>query len=383
MGTRFPGKQRITGVDLARGFAVLGMVILNFKGIFSCPNSFPIQLCWTIDFMNRRAAAILVMTAGVGLTLLSGYTLGNGPARITAGTRMILARRAGFLLVAGYLLSMTWSGDILHFYGAYILIGICFLTCSSQTLAAGGALFWLGSFIQFSDYFDWIIQAGEELTISGQLVDLAFTGYYPIFPWAAFLIFGMWLGRQALGNPGFRKKALIAASILFLSSELISRTAPALAGGNHFSFSTTLARLTFVDLSTSTPLGVVSGIGTGLWVIMLSLAAAQNPRRKWIIPLIRAGQTALSLYIFQIVLVINGLLFLGVSDQQNILVVVTGSLAFFWIYTRLVAEWLRHYNKGPFETLMRRFPGFYHPLFSKPELKIPPHCQTGIPGSDY
>jgi uncharacterized membrane protein YeiB len=352
-----PEKQRITGYDLARGFAVLGMVILNFKGIFSCPDSFPVELCRTLDFMNRRAAAVLVMTAGAGLTLLSGYTLQNGRVRITAGTRMVLARRACFLLVAGTLLSMTWSGDILHFYGAYILIGICFLTGSSKTLAAGGALFWAGSFIRFSDCFDWIIQAGEAPVFSGRLVDLCFTGYYPIFPWAAFLITGMWLGRQAVEHPDFRKKAMISGSILVLSAEVVARAGPALAEGNPFL--TPLALVTGVDLPASTPLGVVSGIGTGLWVVMLSLAAARNPGRKWIIPMCLAGRTSLSLYVFQIVLVINGLLFLGVSDQQNVLVVVAGSLAFFWVYTRLAAEWLRHHDKGPLETLMRRFPVFH------------------------
>lgn len=357
METKISCRQRIAGYDLARGIAILVMVILNFRGIFSCHDSFPVWLSQGMGFMNRRAAVLLVMVAGAGLTLLSGYAVDGQRVRIRPGSCSVLFKRALFLLFAGYLLSMTWSGDILHFYGIYILIGILYLKCSNRSLMVSAAIFWLAGCFQFTDGFDLMLQQGEDSLFSRQMVDILFAGYYPVCPWAALLLAGMWLGRQDAGDPVFRKRGLILGSLLFVFSELISRGVTVMAGdaGHDLPFLNTLSQAACLDLSASTPLGVVSGAGTGLCVIMLSLMAATSPKKRWVYYLSVAGKTSLTLYVFQILFVINSLLFLGVSDRQNILVVLVGSFAFFGLYTGCASLWLDKYAKGPLEILMRKF----------------------------
>ena len=42
-------------------------------------------------------------------------------------------------------------------------------------------------------------------TAAGQVRHLFFNGFHPVVPWLAFLLVGMWLGRQDLRDPEVRR----------------------------------------------------------------------------------------------------------------------------------------------------------------------------------
>ena len=66
-----PESNRIIGYDLARGLAILIMVVINFKVMLSVNDTFPGWLSSAVDFMDRRAAVMLVMIAGAGISLMT------------------------------------------------------------------------------------------------------------------------------------------------------------------------------------------------------------------------------------------------------------------------------------------------------------------------
>ena len=107
------GYQRIAGYDLARGIAVFVMLFINFREVFALQDvSWP-WLSDAIALFNRRAAVVLVMVSGAGVSLIF--------RNMGAKSRRILLDRAVFLFLAGGLLSRIWSADILHFLrGVYL-----------------------------------------------------------------------------------------------------------------------------------------------------------------------------------------------------------------------------------------------------------------------
>lgn len=66
-----PINTRIAGYDFARALAIFGMVAINFKYIMRAQDNGPEWFIWFMSLLDGRAAAIFVMLAGVGLSLLS------------------------------------------------------------------------------------------------------------------------------------------------------------------------------------------------------------------------------------------------------------------------------------------------------------------------
>jgi uncharacterized membrane protein len=63
--------RRIAGYDIARSFALLGMVVVHFSLVLASDRSGPGWLVSILGFLDGRAAATFVILAGVGLTLRS------------------------------------------------------------------------------------------------------------------------------------------------------------------------------------------------------------------------------------------------------------------------------------------------------------------------
>ena len=355
-------RHRIVGYDLARGIAIFGMILINFTMIFSTNQTTPVFLIDFLEFINRRSAATLVMVAGVGMTLLSKGQVVNGKRQVRPGTKRDLFKRACFLLVAGYLLSMTWAGDILHFYGVFIIIGICFLTASNRVVLSAAGFFFLVGVILYSIDSDTIRQGLTDHFFSDQVADILFSGYYPVFPWTAFLLGGIWFGRQYVSNPLFKKKALVWAAVMVAMAEIGSRIVLGHVSKDLPDAFAALIRVmqpwAIIDLTIPSPLSVISGFGTSMMVILFSMGTCERQGERWLSHWTAAGKTSLTLYVFHILFVINPLMILGVSHKENTVPVIIGASVFFFFYSTFARMWLKRYEKGPLELLMRAFPFF-------------------------
>ncbi|HCY85561.1 MAG TPA: hypothetical protein DHV36_10540 [Desulfobacteraceae bacterium] len=323
-------KGRISGYDLARGMAVLLMVVLNFKGVLAKTDAGPVWLSGLLELLDRRAAAALVMISGAGVTLF----FRQRAHRRTAGTALV--NRSLFLCVCGLALTRIWSGDILHFYGVFIFLGILLAGRSGVFLAGFGLLAWSVSWLMILPVFE-VLEAGFDHAGIDFLVDLFFTGYFPIFPWAAYFAAGMGLGRLDLRQAKLRQMLWILGVVL-ATVAVGSRLFGSL-GWNE------------INLALSTPMSVVSGLGTGLCLIMAGADIALKTRGRLVRLVEAAGRTSLSFYIFHI-LVIHGLVRFG---EKGLPWVTGAGICLFFLYAAWAHRWTRRYGRGPLEAVMRRF----------------------------
>lgn len=353
------GLKRIQGYDLARGVAIFAMVIIDFKAFFCTDETYPEWLYAIIEYMDRRAAVLLVMIAGAGMTLMSRRA-------DLEKSEYTLFKRAVFLMLCGIPITTIWPADILHFYGFFILTGLVMVQLSSRGLLVGAAVFWLISFIGLFDTAFGHLENFAAGSLPKQLAEFFFTGYYPVFPWAALYLFGMWLGRQDLKNRHVAITLLGSGLLAAVLSECAGSFIPGMAGkiiiARGASDETAayifilLSKLTVMDLTIPSPVSIISSAGTGLCVIILSFMCAcglkQGPPQSFLI----AGKNTLSFYVLHI-LCIKGIETLpGIGEDYPVLWCTAGAIFFNATYVLLMRLWLKKFAMGPLEAAMRHFP---------------------------
>ncbi len=369
-----PRAKRIQGYDLARGVAIFAMVIIDFKTFFCIDETFPEWLYTFIEYMDRRAAVALVMIAGAGMTLMLRK------AELTK-TRNTLFKRAVFLMLCGILIARIWPADILHFYGFFILIGLTMAQLSGPGLLIGAAVFWLVSFLGLSDSACGYLESFTAGSLPSRLANLFFTGYYPVFPWAALYLLGMWIGRQNLKNRHVTITLLSSGLLVAILSERAGYFIPGMAIKTVLAYGASdetaayifilLSKLTVIDLALPSPVSIVSGAGTGLCVIMLSFLCTtglkQGPLQYFLI----AGKNTLSLYVLHILFIKGFETLPGIGENYPVLWCTAGAILFITTYTLLMRQWLKKFAMGPLESAMRYFPF----------VKTPPRIMKKHPGT--
>ena len=366
--------NRIIGCDLARAVALLGMLLVNFSVLLGNGTSDPTLLDHLIEMIRGRAAATFVVLAGVGLSLLTrSVYLSKDRAAINA-KRFILLKRSLFLLVIGlFNFVLSPISDILHFYAVYIAIGACLLTLSNRSLAVlAFATIAVRPLVMTSFDFvkNWNLNTVADTGI-GSLLGLIghffFNGCFPVIPWMAFVMVGMWIGRRDLSDRSFRKKLLLTGAGAVTIAESLSRVGMyLLSSAQHGLGAENLLPLFQIVSWDSIPLFMISAMGSALGVISLSTILADKcGNSRWIMPHIAAGQVTLSLYVAHIIV---GTLFLKTVETLEMELVffpLWGTIVFYTGAVLFAYYWMRRFGKGPLELLMRRF------LVFRGHLKIP------------
>jgi uncharacterized membrane protein len=188
--------SRIDGYDLARMAAMFGMTLVNLKSIFADQAVDPAWLYCMIEHIDGRAAATFVVLSGVGISLLSRHERGAGTGLNDSSGRMILLKRALFLFVSGICLIRLWPADILHFFGLYLMLATFMLKMPERRLLVVAGFFII-AFQLLTLFFDYEkgwngINADyiDLWSVNGFIRNTFFNGFYPIFPWSAFLLLG-------------------------------------------------------------------------------------------------------------------------------------------------------------------------------------------------
>ncbi|MBM3716798.1 MAG: DUF1624 domain-containing protein, partial [Actinobacteria bacterium] len=214
---RLDGPGRLTGIDLARGLAVLGMLAAHLLTIELFDPGDPST--W-LDIVNGRSSILFATLAGVSIALVTG-----GPRPLPSADRpraaARLAVRAAVLWVIGILLITTGVPVyvILPAYAVLFLLALPFLGWSAGPLFLAAAAFglvmpWVQPFLNAAPI--WSGALGVELFLG--------VGWaYPFTVWIAFLLAGMGVGRLDLR--GIRGPALLALSGAVLA--VIGYTVPA------------------------------------------------------------------------------------------------------------------------------------------------------------
>ena len=351
---------RIAGYDLARSLALFGLVVANFSGDIEHADFY-----WLHSFIQERTIAFLVL-GGVGISLLKQRDQRTNDAHRSADSRKRLVRRAAFLLVVGICCNLIWHTNFLCRYSICIAIGALLLTVSNRWLWSLAFVFiaiWAVFVFLVSDYkvgWDWswkTLWEGDLWTVDGMLRFLIFSRPHIVFPWAAFLLIGMWLGRKDVQNPKTRRNVFFGGVAIALVLEcapwLLLRCAIWLEFRPDFSVSaidavwSLLFTLHYFFARGGSAIGIIGGS------LMLT---EKYPSAKWTRPFIATCQLALTLYVVH--LIIGGGLLKTLDVLDKTLPFAIGSAVIFCICAVVFSHfWTKRFARGPLEWGMRRITG--------------------------
>lgn len=363
--------NRIEGYDLARALAIFGMVVVNFKIVMAGAGwglesqVGPGWLHFLTGLFDGRAAALFVVLAGVGMTLGARRAFSSGVAAELRAARVTLWKRAAFLFVGGMFFSLLWEADILHYYGWYIGIGALLIGCRSRTLLRVAALLVIAfaGMVFTLDYeagwdFDTLTYT-DFWTVGGQARNLFFNGFHPVVPWLAFLIVGIWLGRQDLLNPSVRRRVLIVGACVALVAEAVSAALVELFTRNASSADEELiVALLGTEAMPPMPLYMLAAGGTALAVISLCVGFSQRfPDAPGHRALTAAGRLSLTIYVGHVILGLGILDAAGLLEGRSLWFAVTAAVSFYALAVVFAVLWTRRWNRGPLEGAMRRVAG--------------------------
>lgn len=338
---------RLPGLDLARYFALIGMVFVNFKLAMHPATPTPTVLAWLFKLLEGKASATFVMLAGVGLSFATRKaSLGDAWGWIV--------RRALFLLAVGLLNLLVFPADIIHYYAVYFMLALPLLQADRKSLVLAILLVSVVSSVALShlDYsqgWDWDTLTYHGLwQAEGFVRNLLFNGFHPVLPWIVFFWGGMLLARLSLERPSTQWGLILAGIVGIAAANLVSLL------GAQSSWAWALN-------TTPIPPGpayLLMGTGSALLCIGVCLRLTdQHPPffAAVIAGLLPAGRMTLTLYLAHILLGMGWLEAIGALDgtwtlTQSLL----ASLAFIVIATACAWWWSRRFAHGPVEALMRK-----------------------------
>lgn len=353
--------NRIIGFDLARAYAIFGMYIVNFNMVFGSYNdtSFGGKF---LSLFSGNSSTLFVMLAGMGIALMTNRP--NYTTEEKNTLRNTVLKRALFLFVLGLLLSIWWPADILHFYGVYMLIAsfLLFMHKRYYLIAATISIIIFHVLLLVIPFekgwnFD-TLEYTDLWSISGFIRNTFYNGWNSVFPWVAYFIVGMYLGRLNWTLWITQKRMFILGAALFLPITTLQFFAQ-----NIFTNRELIDVITADYLPPLLPF-LLSTIGFGLMLIAVFMYSSQFfTDRKFAQNLAKTGQMTLTHYISQ--LTIGMIIFsqssgkeyaakLNETDAVHPFWILAFSILYFAASYYFSKIWATKYKNGPLEMLMRK-----------------------------
>jgi uncharacterized protein len=358
-------KQRIIGFDLARAYAVFGMYIVNFNVVFGDTKDASL-FGQFLSLFSGNSSTAFVMLSGMGLALMSSRIHKYTPQDRNRLRNTVL-KRAGFLFVLGLLLSLWWPADILHFYGGYMCIAafLLFANKNYHLLVACTAILIFHLLVLVIPFetgwnFDTLFYK-DFWTIQGFFRNMFYNGWNPIFPWLAYFMIGLYLGRLDWASKIVQMKVFTIGFILFIFTTTIQVFST--------QFTTDKDLLFFINADYLPPFlpFMLSTTGFDLMLIAGFMYLGMNiSESKLAQDFAKTGQMTLTHYISHIVL--GMILFSFIIEQTNIgqgspkiivapIYIFSFACLYFVMSYFFSKFWLKKYKNGVFETLMRKISG--------------------------
>jgi len=355
-------KQRIIGFDLARAYAIFGMYIVNFNIVFGDYQDHSLAGQF-LSLFSGNSSTVFVMLAGMGIALMTNrgneYTI-EDKNRL----KSIINKRAWFLFVIGLALYVWWPADILHFYGGYMHLALLLLFVNKKYyLYAGVAAIvvfhMLLLFIPYETGWNFeTLQYKDFWTVNGFLRNTMYNGWNPIFPWFAYFAVGMYLGRLDWTIPNTQKKIFLIGLVMYATIALIQLFTHLLPISEDIRF--------YIHADYLPPFlpFVISTLGFGMMMISTFMYVSKFiNQNKFATELAKTGQMTLTHYVSH--LTIGMLLFAFLTDKEyspklneqaplHPMIIFSFALSYFVFSFYFSKVWMRKFQNGPFETLMRK-----------------------------
>jgi len=338
---------RVTGVDAARGLALIGMFVAHVA-----PAAASVDVTELIALAEERPRLLFALTAGVGLGLLTGA---SRPADDHRGVlRRQIAIRAVILVALGLLIVATLNPLVFVILDVY---GIAFLVMLPFLFVPPRVAIWLGAALltvtpaiaAFAERDQGFLLARE--TEVGLLIEWFFTGAYPVIIWVPVMLIGLGLARVDVASPvvvrWYALAGVVAASVCLPLSRLLP--GEELVGVED----ATAAWAIPVGASLET----VGNVGVCLLVLAaaVTLTALVHPAVRRVSsailsPVSAMGAMPLTIYTAHLVVIASAKRRVGdvVTDDSWPLLIglIVGSMVFAWLWQRFV-------GRGPLEAALR------------------------------
>ncbi|RZU31452.1 heparan-alpha-glucosaminide N-acetyltransferase domain-containing protein [Blastococcus saxobsidens] len=349
--SRAAGRDRIGGLDLARGLAVLGMFGAHLD-IGAELTTDPSTWAAVVD---GRSSVLFATLAGVSIALLSGGTRPvDGIELVQARLRIVV--RAAWVFAIGAVLEWldTFVAIILGVYAVLFVLALPFLRMSPRRLfLLAGALAVVGP--PLDALLGQVLSVAD--TEAHYVAELLVTGSYPALLWLAFLLVGLGVGRLDLEAAGVRARLAASGAVAavlgygggWLTTRLLAGGEPSRGPAAGFASPVgewQAAWFTGAEPHSGTTSELVGSAGFALLVLALGLVAADLLPLPTA-PLRAVGALALSVYSAQVV-VLWALLQVDPQAARG-----TGAWVLFCLTALSVAGmWRWRLRRGPLERLL-------------------------------
>ena len=359
-GTQTPTARRVVGFDVARALALFGMIVIHFNLVMADGDSGWLQ--WTLDRSAGRPAAVFMLLAGVGIAIRSNRSAEQGDAAISSARR-VLVRRGLFLLVCGFVFLTVWPGDILRLYGVSFLITAPLLLAPTRfllMLAASIIAAFVGMVFLLDFSAGWNFETLDYAglwTAKGATRNLLFNGFRAVFPWTAFLLTGICLGRMDWSSQVVRRTTILCGLVVTAIAEVVSQplVAVVIAAGTP---SEDAVAVFGTDSLPAMPLFLLSAGGLACAVIAISVGWAEaSPSGLIVRSLAATGQTAFTWYMAHVVVGVGGLSAAGLVQRHTSLLALAVATGACVLATCFSLQYRRRFRYGPLEWVLRRIAG--------------------------
>ena len=362
-----PAAKRIIDLDVTRAVAIIGVVAMNFHGYLILDggvegDSFVNRVFnpWTGP-LSTRFAAVFVMVAGMGVTLMTNRSRLGHDAAARSNDRWKLLRRGLVLYAFGYVFDWIWEGTILFFYGAFFVAAALLfvlrtrwlvLTGAVAALAGAGVEWWRFQRESHGHSTTWLLGSAAR-SPRGLLADTFVNGTHPLLPWLAFLCLGMILGRHLPLRLDRRIMLAFGGMVLTLASYAVHTAAAT---------STLRAQLFATDPYSRSLVYTVGTIGSSVAAFCVVGAVAQaTSGRRLTRGLAEAGRMTLTIYVLHALtfnVLVHRLEWIRPAGLDTALAFAAG----FWVVAIVAATmWQERFGMGPLERVYRRLGGDPHP----------------------
>lgn len=338
----FGRTDRIVGVDVARGLAVLGMfgAHLGQREFFDWGD----PASWDA-VVNGRSSILFALLAGVSIAIISGRRR-SLDAALLSRVRVRIVIRAIIIFAIGLALELlgTNVAVILTYYGVLFLLALPFLRWRPRSLFALAGL--------IAIVMPLLLLVPQQTTSTAEFAwwtpaaELLVTGNYPSLVWIAFVLAGLAIGRLDLTSVAVQR-GLVAIGVLlavfgYTSGELAAASAQR---ASLFAFGADWSDLFTTEPHSGSPFEVVGSAGFAIAVLGVCLLVSRVIRLP-LLPIAAVGAMALSVYTAQIVAIAAlGIAVPGNEDNQ------------WWGWFTLAAlaactAWALLVGKGPLEWML-------------------------------
>ncbi len=376
---RTPSTGRLIGIDLARGLAVFGMYAAHVGPDPAVGG----PLGFFLELARGRSSALFALLAGFSLVLITGRPHPRtGRAGRQAVGRIVI--RSLVLIALGFALTAldTDVDVILAFYGLIFLAVLPLYRLRARTLAVVAAasalvmpqlLYVIRQSIDNGDWADTVIGRDPlaRLSDTDGLVELLFTGEYPVLTWMPFMIAGMAVARLDLTRARIRTRLALTGGGLavlgyggsWLALRLVPRAQTTIAAATdgdagasawwsdtvgYLIDGTPAVWLLVAAPHSQTTFSILGNTGVALVVVAVCVAAtARMPRfTRMATPVSAVGMVSLTAYTLHILAI------RAVGMEEETVPALVALLAFIATAMLLASIWTRHFRRGPLEYLL-------------------------------